>query len=539
MCGSSYVWLTPLMPSLLGADSEVPMTEEELSWAVSIVEVGCLVTPIPAAMLADLVGRKPVLLASGPSYLIAWLIVMFTRSVTALYVARLIQGMALGITYTVLPIFLGEIASPKRRGQLLVFVQYSWYIGIIFEYAIGPFLLYDQVIWASLSITIVFVLVFVWFPESAYYLAIRGREEEAATSLAWYKGRKDIEDEMTELKREIEDSRVSKGGRGTDEVVNRRSGKLQVTPGEDVTTCKDMEIIVRDEPKSVEGDVAGGFDTGTCLTNRTVSNAESVQIRVTEDAEVAGNEQRSPDNVSAKKSSSEVVATDVISAKGMSDTCGSVDDSGCSKRGWEELLGTRKGWKGLGLGLTVLVNVLMGGLVTMLSYASLVFSAGSQVLCSLIIGVLLLLTVPLFGRLMDTFGRRPVYLISSGVGFLTILLVGFYRLFLPPYIPEWVCDVLVVLYLLSIAGGVEALFPLLQSELFSGSARAVGSSVMILAASVLSFVSLEGFYYLNVYLGFYSNFFVFAFFCLFGFLVIYIYLPETKGKTFEEIQNSL
>ncbi|KAL1117442.1 hypothetical protein AAG570_004768 [Ranatra chinensis] len=131
------------------------MTGGQLSLAVSLIEVGDVFTPIPAAMLADLFGRKPVLLVTGPLQLVAWLIVLFTRSFPCLCLARFMQGMGMGVVYAVLPVYLGEIASPDIRGRIGIFVQYGWHLGLIYEFAIGPFLTYDKIVLASLPLPIV------------------------------------------------------------------------------------------------------------------------------------------------------------------------------------------------------------------------------------------------------------------------------------------------------------------------------------------------------------------------------------------------
>ncbi|KAL1117437.1 hypothetical protein AAG570_004763 [Ranatra chinensis] len=269
------------MPEMLGPHSEVPMTEEQLSWVVAAIEVGDIFTPIPCALLADRFGRKPVLLSTGPCYLVAWLVILETRSVPGLYLARFIQGMAIGITYSVLPIYLGEIASPKYRGSLGILDIYSWYLGVFFEYSIGPFLSYNAVMWASLA--------------------------EAEGALRWLRGGADGAAEMEEVLQEVK-----------------------------------------------------------------------------------------------------------LAREGASLRCGV----------WTELMGTRKGLSSLGLAAAVLLSCLMGGLSTLLSYTSLVFSPGQEVLCSIVLGVLLLLTVPLFGRLFDCWGRRPVYLLSSAICCVCALIIG-------------------------------------------------------------------------------------------------------------------
>ncbi|KAL1117438.1 hypothetical protein AAG570_004764 [Ranatra chinensis] len=159
------------MPRLLGEGSEVPMTDWQLSWVVSVIEFGGVLTPVPAALLADKWGRKPLLLLSGPLNLAAWIIVLASKSVLGLFASRFIQGMAMGIMFSVLPVYLAEIASTELRGSLGIFVQYCWHLGLIFEYSIGPFLNVDQVAWASLPSSLVNV------PSVEYHGLSEGTEQ--------------------------------------------------------------------------------------------------------------------------------------------------------------------------------------------------------------------------------------------------------------------------------------------------------------------------------------------------------------------------
>ena len=64
-------------------------------------------------------------------------------------------------------------------------------------------------------------------------------------------------------------------------------------------------------------------------------------------------------------------------------------------------------------------------------------------------------------------------------------------------------------------------------------------SVATLSLWVACFVLVQTFPTLNDELGTYGIFWVYSFICVLGFLFIRKKLPETKGKSLEEIENEL
>lgn len=85
----------------------------------------------------------------------------------------------MGITYTVLPMYLAEIAEPRIRGAISVFFEGMWCLGILMEYILGPYISYQQLAYASLSVPVVFLVTFVFMPESPYYLTMVDRNVDA------------------------------------------------------------------------------------------------------------------------------------------------------------------------------------------------------------------------------------------------------------------------------------------------------------------------------------------------------------------------
>lgn len=69
-------------------------------------------------------------------------------------------------------------------------------IGMLLEYCIGPFVSVRNLAFISLSMPILFVMIFVWLPETPYQLMRRGQRKEAEDSLLILRGKKDIGEEM-------------------------------------------------------------------------------------------------------------------------------------------------------------------------------------------------------------------------------------------------------------------------------------------------------------------------------------------------------
>lgn len=160
------------------------MSQTESSWMISVIEIGNLISPIPAGILADRWGRKPCILATGPLFFITWMIVLTTNTVEALYLVRILQGTIMGFMFTLIPVYLAEIASPKIRGSIVSTFQIAWYFGYLFEYSVGPFVSYKTFTAITAVWPILLTILFCWQPESPYYLLMRGRNQEAIKSLS-------------------------------------------------------------------------------------------------------------------------------------------------------------------------------------------------------------------------------------------------------------------------------------------------------------------------------------------------------------------
>ena len=77
------------------------------------------------------------------------------------------------------------------------------------------------------------------------------------------------------------------------------------------------------------------------------------------------------------------------------------------------------------------------------------------------------------------------------------------------------------------------------AELFDGPARAIGSSSGITVATIFVFLTTKYFAYVTIAIGPANTYWIFSFNCMITALFIMYLIPETKGKTFAEIQKEM
>ncbi|OAD58270.1 Facilitated trehalose transporter Tret1 [Eufriesea mexicana] len=199
--GTVYGWTTTSLSRLTSGDSDMPLklTDDEVSWIVSLTVIGSMIGPFLGACLSDRFGRKRCLLLSSGFYVVGWLIVLFASTVVALYIARVVLGIGVGISYTTNPMYVSEVADINIRGALGTLIAVNVFTGSLLTCSIGPWVSYKVLASILLAIPILFTASFVWFPESPYFLVARGRKTEASKSLAFFKGIRDPNEVKKEL----------------------------------------------------------------------------------------------------------------------------------------------------------------------------------------------------------------------------------------------------------------------------------------------------------------------------------------------------
>lgn len=157
------------------------------------------------------IGRKQTLLISAIPLILGWILIVITKSVSTLYVSRFLSGICFGMSYSTLPMYLGEISSDAIRGSINILIVVMANIGNLLSYSIGPYVSYNNFALILLTIPIIFIVTFIWLPESPYYLVSKQMEYKAIKSLKWLRGHSYVTEEYIQIQEAINKSNENKG----------------------------------------------------------------------------------------------------------------------------------------------------------------------------------------------------------------------------------------------------------------------------------------------------------------------------------------
>jgi len=136
--------------------------------------------------------------------------------------------------------------------------------------------------------------------------------------------------------------------------------------------------------------------------------------------------------------------------------------------------------------------------------------------------------------LMDRAGRKTLLLISLSIMIVSSLMRADF--FLNHKKPPWLALVSLILYIVGFSLGLGAIPWLIMGELFPPHIRATAASVATLLNWSLSFIVTLCFQTVADQLGQAGVFFLFGGICTGGFAFVLAFVPETRGKTFEQIE---
>lgn len=142
--------------------------------------------------------------------------------------------------------------------------------------------------------------------------------------------------------------------------------------------------------------------------------------------------------------------------------------------------------------------------------------------------------------LVDRLGRRPLLIFGTAGILVSLLFIGVIHLFFPPSLfAGYATLVGFIAFIVFYAVGPGVVVWLAISEIQPLVVRAKGMAVALFGNSLMSAVLAGVFMYLVSLIGYGGVFLLLAFFVLLYLLIAIFPLPETKGRTLEEIERSL
>jgi sugar porter (SP) family MFS transporter len=109
---------------------EFALTKLQLGWAVGSLTLSATLAMMVSGPISDKIGRKKVLSIAALLYFISAIGSAFAPSFIVLVIARMIGGLGVGASLIIAPMYIAEIAPPAMRGRMVSFNQLNIVIGI-------------------------------------------------------------------------------------------------------------------------------------------------------------------------------------------------------------------------------------------------------------------------------------------------------------------------------------------------------------------------------------------------------------------------
>jgi len=185
------------------AGPEFNLNEIQSGWVVSAPSFAAMFAMLFSGRLSDLIGRKKTLIFVALLYAISAILSAVAISYEMLYIARIIGGIAFGAALVLAPMYIAEISTAENRGKLVSLQQLNIVFGFFAAFLSNYFFnkytasettfLTDQNVWRWMLgvelIPAVCYFIFLFFvPKSPRWLYLKGNFEEAKKVLTQIHG---------------------------------------------------------------------------------------------------------------------------------------------------------------------------------------------------------------------------------------------------------------------------------------------------------------------------------------------------------------
>ena len=216
----------------------------QLSIVVAAVLLGSVISTLFAGLLADWMGRRTLMAISGAMFVISIPTIALSQGYAFLVFGRLLQGVSGGLIGVVVPLYLAECLTASNRGKGTGIFQWLLTLGLVTAALLGLYFSFrvDQVaklgdaakllafkdiawrsiFWVSLPPGLLFVIGSLMVAESPRWLLRRGKREAAYAALLRSRSTAQADLELREMQDVIAAEKKAATGSHAKESLLRR-----------------------------------------------------------------------------------------------------------------------------------------------------------------------------------------------------------------------------------------------------------------------------------------------------------------------------
>jgi len=218
----------------------------QLSIVVAAVLLGSVISTLFAGLLADWMGRKPLMILSGVLFVLSIPVIALAHGYGPLVLGRLLQGVSAGLIGVVVPLYLAECLSASSRGKGTGIFQWLLTLGIVSAALVGIYFsirvdevaklgdperlfafkdsAWRSIFWVSLPPGILFVIGSFLVAESPRWLFRRGKKGAALAALLRSRSDEQANSELREMEETSagEKAKTSTGEKVKESLLRRK-----------------------------------------------------------------------------------------------------------------------------------------------------------------------------------------------------------------------------------------------------------------------------------------------------------------------------
>ncbi|CAG9768620.1 unnamed protein product [Ceutorhynchus assimilis] len=187
------------------------------------------------------------------------------------------------------------------------------------------------------------------------------------------------------------------------------------------------------------------------------------------------------------------------------------------------------------------ISVILMNLHVILNEAGSVYLSSST--AAIIFSVTMLCFATIASGVIDKFGRRILLMSSASLTGITLLIIAIYfhlkNLQYDVVFISWIPAVCVMIYAATFKLGMGIVPIVVTAEIFPTSIKAVGMTIADVVYVVASIISITTYSVLYKHVGMQAPFYLFSACAFVTVSCVFFWVPETKGKTLDEIQMML
>ncbi|CAK1601260.1 unnamed protein product [Parnassius mnemosyne] len=188
--GFIFGQMSGMVNALRGANSEIALSEDDISWIASTINATCVFGFAIAGLITEKVGRRRAISLLNLPMLVTWIMIYYATDFTTFIISRFIVGVSFGGVLLLTYVAMAEYTAPGQRAICVNLVSaVGPSIGTTLGHVLSISLHWRTVAMIGIIPTGLSVLLPCFWVESPSWLASKGRFDECETAFRKLHGR--------------------------------------------------------------------------------------------------------------------------------------------------------------------------------------------------------------------------------------------------------------------------------------------------------------------------------------------------------------